>query len=208
MQLSVVYSHHETPGWVKMEKQAIPSFMIDFLLWGPLKERSLIKVPTLSHSFALWDRLRFNTLLISKFTPLAHIFHNPDFPPGMDIRAFKWWTDKGLYHNGVLFYLSRPLLSQSSTKLDMPPSERFCFYQMAQRMKGPIDFQGNHPLWQLINNGILKIRASEVVSPWCTNRCSLLFKNSCIYWLGRETVTVTWSRSLGITDFRPITGAY
>lgn len=57
--------------------------------------------PTLSQSFVLWDRVH---TLVSNFTPLDHLFHNPTFPPGLEIRAFKWWTDKGLYYIGHFFY--------------------------------------------------------------------------------------------------------
>lgn len=136
MQLSTVYSRHERPDWVSMERQAIPSFTIDFLFWRPPKERPLIQSPTLSHSFAMWDQVRSGPLLSSTFTPLAHMFRNPDFPPGMDIKAFRWWTDKSLYCIGHFFTHRGPLtLSHCSSVLEMPPTERFSFYQIANFLR-------------------------------------------------------------------------
>lgn len=103
MQLSTVYSHHERPDWVHLQQQAFLSYTTDHLLWCPFNDRPLIQSPTLSHSLVLWDRLKPNSRLITKYTPLAHIFHNPDFPLCMDLKAFKWWTDKGLYRIGIFF---------------------------------------------------------------------------------------------------------
>lgn len=37
--------------------------------------------------------------------PLNHIFHNPWFPPGIDIGAFKWRLAKGMYHIGYFLHL-------------------------------------------------------------------------------------------------------
>lgn len=132
MQLSIVFSHHKRPDWVWMERQAISSFRIDFLLWRPLKKRPLILSPTLSHSFGLWDRLLSSPLLTSTFTTLSHIFHNPDFPSSMDIGAFKWWKEEGLYRTGYFFTYRGPFTpSHCSSVLEMPQMEWFSFYQIA-----------------------------------------------------------------------------
>lgn len=96
-QLFTIYFRYEKPDWVQIERQAVPSFTLDFLLWCPPKSRPPILAPTLSHSCANWDILRNQPTLVSSTHPLAHIFHNPEFPPGMDTRSFKLWLDKGLY---------------------------------------------------------------------------------------------------------------
>lgn len=101
-QISTVYSRWEHPDWIHIERQAVPLHTLDFLLWSPKKLRPPILSPTLSHSFALWDRLKSNNRLTSPTTPLQHLFHNPDFPPGLNISDFKWWLDKGMYRIGHL----------------------------------------------------------------------------------------------------------
>lgn len=98
-QISTNNTRGSKPNWIGM---AIPNFTIDFLLWRPPRSRPPILSLTLSHSVALCDSLH-NRNLTSKWQPLAHIFHNPQFPPGMDIKAFQWWLDKGLYRIGHFF---------------------------------------------------------------------------------------------------------
>lgn len=97
------------PDWIHMERQATPNHTLDYLLWCPSKLRPPILAPTLSHSFTLWDSLREHSQLTSPIKPLSHIFHNPHFPPGIDIRVFKWWLDKGLYRIDHFFLPSDPL---------------------------------------------------------------------------------------------------
>lgn len=69
-----------------------------------------------SHSFplpcytALWDKLKRSSSLVSDSTTLAHIFHNLEFSPGMEIRAFMWWLDKGMYQIGHVFTSAGPIL--------------------------------------------------------------------------------------------------
>lgn len=125
-QLSVIYFKIAHPDWVHMERQAIPQYTLDFLLWCPSKARPAIMAPTLSNSLALWDSLKQNPLLISHWHLLSHIFRNPLFPPGMDIRAFQWWLDKGLYRIGHFVSAVGPLTyTHCSSRLDMPRMERF-----------------------------------------------------------------------------------
>lgn len=79
--------------------------------------------PTVSHLFALLDHVCDNPGLVSDFSPLDHLFHNPAFPLGLDIGAFKWWTDKGLYGIGHFYTHRGPLtLSHCTANLQMPPS--------------------------------------------------------------------------------------
>lgn len=130
-QFSVVYSQGNRPDWVDMERQAIPLHTIDYLAWTPHKHRPPIMAPTLSHSMALCDFLYKSPNLISELCPLAHIFNNPHFPPGQDIRAFQWWTNKGLFRIGHFLSLMGPLTADHcSRNLEMPPSERFHLHQI------------------------------------------------------------------------------
>lgn len=96
------------------------------------KSRPPILSPTLSYSLALCDSLHKLNTITSKWQPLAHIFNNPLFPPGIDIKAFQWWLDKGLYRIGHFVNSSGSLkLAQCISKLEMPPTEKCCFHQIA-----------------------------------------------------------------------------
>lgn len=96
-QISIVYSRLEKPDWIQIERQATPTYTLDYLFWVLPKERPPILSPILSQFLTQWDKLRLNSSLISDCRPLAHIFNNLDFTPGQDIKAFKWYLDKGLY---------------------------------------------------------------------------------------------------------------
>lgn len=135
-QFSIIYPKGPKPDWVNMEREAVPNYTLDFLLWNLPKRRPPILAPTLSHSMALCASLHKMRPLTSTWQPLAHIFHNPRFPPGLDIQAFKWWLDKGLYRIGHFFNSNGPLaLPYCTSKLDKPPSEKFRFYQISHFLK-------------------------------------------------------------------------
>lgn len=70
-QLSMVYSKYEKPDWIQMERQAVPEYTLDYLMWCPQKARPPIMSPTLSHSR---DKLCQIPSLTSDIRPLAHIF--------------------------------------------------------------------------------------------------------------------------------------
>lgn len=77
---------------------------------------------------ALWDELKQFPSLISKCKPLAHIFNNPDFQPGLDIKAFRCWLDRGMDRIGHFFTAVGPItLAYCSKKLEIPDFERFRF---------------------------------------------------------------------------------
>lgn len=107
-QISVIYSRGVKPDWVFMERQAVPNYTLDYLLWCPPKSRPPILSPTLSHSIALCDVLHKSPKICSELHPLTHIFHNPLYPPGMDIRAFQRWLHKGLFRIGHLLQFQWP----------------------------------------------------------------------------------------------------
>lgn len=103
----------------------------------PQKDRPPILSPSLSHSMALCDTLYKKHYLTSPWLPLAHIFHNPQFQPGMNIEAFRWWLDKGLYRIGQFFINSGPIsLKYCISKLEMPASETFRYYQLSHFLRG------------------------------------------------------------------------
>lgn len=109
-----------------MERQAIPLNTIDHLLWSDTKSRPAILSPTLSHLVALCNTLHKHHSLISPLRPLPHIFHNPKFPPGLNIKAFCWWTNKGLYPIGHFLSPAGSLTLKHCRKtLEMPNSEMF-----------------------------------------------------------------------------------
>lgn len=136
MQLSVVYSRQERSDWVTIERQAISFLSYWFLLWHLSKVRPPVMVSTLSHTFALWDWFPTNPALISAFSPLDHLFHNPAFPPGMEIRDFKC-PYKGLYHIGHFYMRGGPFtLSYCINNLEKPNNERFRFLQILHLLSG------------------------------------------------------------------------
>lgn len=52
--------------------------------------------------------------------------HNPDSTPGLDIKAFKWWLDKGMYQIGHFFTPSGPISqSYGVQKLDLGAIQHF-----------------------------------------------------------------------------------
>lgn len=95
--LSVAYSWGEKPKKVAMEKTVTNRIPINYLKWQPGRDRPPFLVPTLYNSLAVWDKVRHNPNLISPFSPLAHLFNNPAFPPGRDPKAFHWWLNKVLF---------------------------------------------------------------------------------------------------------------
>lgn len=105
-----------------MERQAVPSHTIDYLVWVPPKNKPPILSTSLSHSMAICDTLYKSPSLVSVFRPLTHLFHNSQFPPGQDIC---------LYRIAHFMTSIDPLLaSHCISKLNMPASERFCLHQI------------------------------------------------------------------------------
>lgn len=128
----MVYSKTARPDWVDMERQAFPSFTLDFLLWCPPKTRPPILSPSLSHALKIWDTLRKSPSFVSQCKPLTHIFHNPEFRPGLDRKAFQWWLDRGMYWIGNYFTSAGPIsLTHCIKHLELPNSERFRFQQLS-----------------------------------------------------------------------------
>lgn len=114
-----------------MERQAVPHHTIDFLLWCSPRLRPPILAPTLSHSVALSDTLQKQSSLISALKPLSHLFHNPSFQPRMNIQAFRWWLNKGLFRIGHFLTSSGPItLGTCLSKLEMPDTEIFRLSQI------------------------------------------------------------------------------
>lgn len=114
---------------------------MDYLLWRPLKQWPSILATSLSHSLALCDKLHKQTTLISNMRPLSHLFHNPEFPPGINMLAFCWWLNKGLFIIGHLFSLNRPFLVQyCMSKLEMAILEKFRFSQITHFL---------HTIWSI-----------------------------------------------------------
>lgn len=95
--------------------------------------------------------------MASPMKPLAHIFHNAEFPPGVNIKAFKWWTDKGLYRIGHFFTTTGPItLTYCQNTLEKPDSEKFRFTQISHFL---------HSIWRN-NLNSLSITPYE---HWCAN---------------------------------------
>lgn len=111
----------------------------------------------LSHSISLSTRLLKQSSMASPMKPLAHIFHNAEFPPGVNIKAFKWWTDKGLYRIGHFFTTTGPItLTYCQNTLEKPDSEKFRFTQISHFL---------HSIWRN-NLNSLSITPYE---HWCAN---------------------------------------
>lgn len=108
-QFSIIYTRGVKPDWVNMERQSTPRHTIAYFIWCPKKSRPPILAPTLSHSMALCDALLANPTLTSELRPLTYLLHNPLFPPGLDIRAFQWWLNKGLFRLGHFLSSMGPL---------------------------------------------------------------------------------------------------
>lgn len=89
-----------------------------------------IQTPTLSNAIKLWDDMIALPSLTSDIQLLTHILHNPHFKPGVDIKSFQWWLDKGMYRIGHYFSASGTIsLKQCIDKLDLP--EKFRYYQIS-----------------------------------------------------------------------------
>lgn len=61
---------------------------------------------------------------------------DPAFPLGIDRRAFKWWTGKGLYHIGHFYLLRGPLtLPHCIANLEMPSPNGLVFFKIANFLR-------------------------------------------------------------------------
>lgn len=151
-----------------MERQAVPHFTLDFLIWSVPKLSPYFLSPTLSHSVSLCDSFYRFTKIASTWYKLAHIFHKPHFPPGQDIKAFQWWLKKGLYRIGHYFYSNGPLmLSHCVNKLEIP-SERYCFFQISHFLRS---------IW----TDKLKPLSVTLYEQWCSNVMDMRGGISLIY---------------------------
>lgn len=163
-----------------MERQANPHCTPDFFLWCSPKARPAVVVPTLSHSLVILDTLKSNPHLISKWHPLSHIFRNPLFPPGMNIKAFSWWLNKGMYRIGHFIHPTGPLTrTYCISKLDMPPEEHYRLRQLRNFL---------HKLWSSTPNP-LTLTEYEL---WCGQATEQRGGPSVIY------------RSLAKMDFKTL----
>lgn len=73
-QISMVYAKTARPDWVEMERQAVPTYTIDFILWCTPKARPSVLSPALSKSLRIWDTLRKSPSLVSqRQTSIPHI---------------------------------------------------------------------------------------------------------------------------------------
>lgn len=150
----MAYSKGPKPDWLLMERQATPNHTIDYLLWAAPRLRPAILASTLSHSMALWDRLQKSPALTSPIRPLSH---NPEFPPGQNILAFKGWLNKGLYRIGHFLNSTGPLsVGYCVSKLDMPNSERYRLHQITHFLRSK---------WSK-DSGLPSLTAYEL---WCAN---------------------------------------
>lgn len=129
--------------------------------------------------------------LTSVWRPLAHIFHKPQFPPGLNIKAFRWWLDKGLYRIGQYFNGNGPItLIYSISKLDMPPSETFRYNQLLHFLR---------QVWKS-SDTLLSVTQYEL---WCSSATSVRGGISLIYSaladpLEKATYMLNWERDLQI----------
>lgn len=116
-----------------MEREAVPQFTLYILLWSHPSKLLAILAQTLSYSMRIWDKLKNYSELVSPIRPLAHLFHNPQFPPGMNIRAFRWWLNKGLYRIGHYFNSSGPdTFNHCINNLKMPSNKKYRHQQISQ----------------------------------------------------------------------------
>lgn len=101
--------------------------------WLSVMEQSEIQtlyIVPCPFSVALCDTLHKQCSLISYIRPLADIFHNPSFPPGMNIQAFSWWLNKGLFSYRTFNSMGPISLGYCLSKLEMPISEKFRLSQI------------------------------------------------------------------------------
>lgn len=99
----IVYSRWEFPDWIHIERQVFP-FTPWTISYDVKRNSDPQYFPNRSHTcFSLWDNLRHHSQLTSKLESLMHLFQNPVFPPRMEIKAFSWWLNKGLFRIGHFF---------------------------------------------------------------------------------------------------------
>uniref|UniRef100_A0A803K9R1 Reverse transcriptase zinc-binding domain-containing protein n=1 Tax=Xenopus tropicalis TaxID=8364 RepID=A0A803K9R1_XENTR len=60
--------------------------------WSPASSRPSAMSPCLKHTLFMWDRYAPAYNLTSPSRPAAPIIGNPLFPPGLQAKAFTWWT--------------------------------------------------------------------------------------------------------------------
>lgn len=80
----------------------------------------------------IWDRSRNRSSLSSPHTPLALIFCNPEFPPGLTPQVFQWWLNKGLLRTGDFLNGDQlHTIQYFKDEFQMPPREIFRYNQIA-----------------------------------------------------------------------------
>lgn len=130
-QLIKFHTRQPRPLWMSIESSLYPDREISQLMWLKAKDRPAMMCPSLSFSLNLWDRLSTAYGFRSQHNPLAPLFGNTLFTPGLQPRNFLWWTNKGLIriadycdHRGAL---SKSTLQE---KYEFPNSELFRFTQI------------------------------------------------------------------------------
>lgn len=120
------HTQQPRPLWMSLECSLYPNKEISHLMWMKGKDRLVMLCPTLTFSLHLWDRLLASHGFKYLHTPLAPLFGNPPFTPGLHSHNFAWWTNKGLIriagfcdHTGVL---SKQVLQE---KCHLPNSELY-----------------------------------------------------------------------------------
>lgn len=127
-QLCQPHSRHYKPDWVSI---ACSPLTVDLILWIPPKHHKAILCPTLSHSIHLWDMSCRRWLLHSSHTPVAPLFSDPLFPPGMQPEVFGLWLNESLYR--IDDYLDHRRIRPPSyfmNSLEMPSMENFHLQQI------------------------------------------------------------------------------
>lgn len=105
-----IYYKSYSSKWIALEVQAYAPLPMDLLMWIPPNNRKTSSVP---HSLQLLDS-SCKSALQSPHTPVAPIFWNMAFLPGLSLHEFHCWVKKGLYcidnfldHKGFLHPLQQ-----------------------------------------------------------------------------------------------------
>lgn len=127
-------------------------------MWASPKSRPPIMALTLSHSLALWDKLSKLRSITSVSKHLAHLFNNPDFPPGLNVVAFKWWLEKGLYRIGHFFLLQVLSISSTASTSWSFPRQNISDFNKSYIYTPFGQKKHSHPELQHMNYGAVRVR--------------------------------------------------
>uniref|UniRef100_A0A803KAU1 Reverse transcriptase domain-containing protein n=1 Tax=Xenopus tropicalis TaxID=8364 RepID=A0A803KAU1_XENTR len=140
-QIPTIHVQSAPPLWVDLENYLVKPHTAEALFWSPAPSRSTSMSLCLKHTLSLWDRYAPVYAWVSSYTPAAPIIGNPQFLPGLQAKAFAWWTANKFTRIEHLISVRRPYpMSYLIENYELPRSEHYRALQLlhwAQECWGP-----------------------------------------------------------------------